>query len=147
MKLIIDRQNWIRGGRDSLLRRGSDNKMCCLGFLAKACGFSDNDITGVPTPSHLFKNLGLDKKDNRTLKEFNNFGRLMEPYESNKFGEKLYSSIEDIKLSELPIIDETVITGSLMTTNDRGTDYSEEDREGDIIKLMKELDIEIEFIN
>ena len=40
MKLIIDRQTWLRGegSEDSFLLRGKDDKMCCLGFLACEVG-------------------------------------------------------------------------------------------------------------
>lgn len=48
MKLVIDRTRWLRGdGVSTLLRSG---KMCCLGFLAKACGATDAEIIGHGTP-------------------------------------------------------------------------------------------------
>ncbi len=55
MKLVINRSMWLRGASDgvsSLLRR-SDNKMCCLGFYAKACGMSDGNIASYSTPDDL----------------------------------------------------------------------------------------------
>lgn len=51
-KLVIDRTKWLRGeGADeSRLRRERDGKMCCLGFYSIACGFSEEQITGVHYP-------------------------------------------------------------------------------------------------
>jgi hypothetical protein len=52
MKLIIDRNKWLRGegDEDSYLLRSSDGKMCCLGFLAKECGHADCEISDVCAP-------------------------------------------------------------------------------------------------
>lgn len=56
MKLVIDRNRWLRGEAsesypsESYLLRSSDGKMCCLGFLALACGARPEDITNVRTP-------------------------------------------------------------------------------------------------
>lgn len=47
-KFTIDRKSWYRGNGPAvskLLRE--DGKMCCVGFFAKACGFSDSDINGA----------------------------------------------------------------------------------------------------
>ncbi len=49
----VDRATWLRGeGCDasSLLRTG-DGKMCCLGFLALACGVPSDAIENVASPS------------------------------------------------------------------------------------------------
>lgn len=43
MKFIVNRNRWYRGKKDSCLLN-TDGKMCCLGFLAKQCGYSDEDI-------------------------------------------------------------------------------------------------------
>lgn len=52
MKLIIDRQRWLRGegSNDSCLLRESDKKMCCLGFYCTAKGKSQEDILDLVTP-------------------------------------------------------------------------------------------------
>ncbi len=43
----IDRATWLHGegSLGSYLLRPSDGKMCCLGFLAKASGVSQTDLT------------------------------------------------------------------------------------------------------
>lgn len=55
MKLIIDRDKWIRGETEerSRLLRSSDGKMCCLGFYSKANGYSDDEIEGINSPCEL----------------------------------------------------------------------------------------------
>lgn len=51
MKLVIDRAKWLRGEKDAgLLLRESDGKMCCLGFLALACGLEEDQIVEVGEP-------------------------------------------------------------------------------------------------
>lgn len=44
-ELVIDRAKW---GKGALLN--SEGKMCCLGFLSKACGVPDEEIKYVPFP-------------------------------------------------------------------------------------------------
>lgn len=56
MDLVIDRTKWLRGGKeDSLLLSADSGKMCCLGFLARQCGYSAKDIRGFATPSSMGK--------------------------------------------------------------------------------------------
>lgn len=51
----IDRNRWFRGElpEGSRLRRERDGMQCCLGFYSLACGFSEQEITGVAWPSSL----------------------------------------------------------------------------------------------
>lgn len=53
MKLVIDRQKWLRGegSSNSYLLRGKDRKMCCLGFLALQCGYTQDEIIHKESPS------------------------------------------------------------------------------------------------
>jgi hypothetical protein len=53
--LTIDRAKWLRGedSVDTYLLRKRDGKMCCLGFLCLAAGFSRLDITDVGEPSDI----------------------------------------------------------------------------------------------
>lgn len=55
MKLTIDRSRWSRGegagdGACIRLLRQSDNKMCCLGFFALACGLTEKQILEMGEP-------------------------------------------------------------------------------------------------
>ena len=51
LKLVIDRKTWLRGeGADgSFLRRSSDGRQCCLGFMALAAGLTSEEITDKTT--------------------------------------------------------------------------------------------------
>lgn len=41
----VDRRRWIRGTpSNTYLLRGSDGMRCCMGFFARACGFTDKQI-------------------------------------------------------------------------------------------------------
>jgi hypothetical protein len=53
-KLTIDRALWLHGeGHDvSRLLRETDGKMCCLGFLALACGAKRRDILDEASPQY-----------------------------------------------------------------------------------------------
>lgn len=54
-KFTIDRSKWYRGKGDcnsKLLRK--DGSMCCVGFYAKACGLSDEDIIDKPTINDVY---------------------------------------------------------------------------------------------
>lgn len=52
MKLVIDRQKWIRGEmvKRSFLIRPEDGKSCCLGFLGCAIGISRDNLWGKRMP-------------------------------------------------------------------------------------------------
>lgn len=59
MKLVIERDRWLRGegvstnaltGNGARLLRSTDQKMCCLGFFGLACGLRPADIVDVTTP-------------------------------------------------------------------------------------------------
>jgi hypothetical protein len=49
---VVERSKWLRGSPPGVLM-DDDEKMCCLGFYAKACGFKDEDIRNVPAPYSL----------------------------------------------------------------------------------------------
>lgn len=55
MEFTVNRKTWLRGegDDDSYLLRGSDGKMCCLGFRAMACGHRPEDIVNHGTPFKL----------------------------------------------------------------------------------------------
>lgn len=59
MKLRINRKRWLRGEKDSghgdnsYLLRTQDKKMCCLGFLARAVGYTAKEIADQLVPAYL----------------------------------------------------------------------------------------------
>lgn len=57
-KFTVKRENWLRGEKnDSRLLRYDDNKMCCLGFYARACGIPKKYILDESTPNESYGNL------------------------------------------------------------------------------------------
>jgi hypothetical protein len=64
--LVIDRQLWQRGNKEgATLKSEIDGKQCCLGFEAKVCGFTDEDIIGAALPSSVpqdqYQRPGIDQ--------------------------------------------------------------------------------------
>lgn len=50
-KLVIDRSKWLRGKPgDGVLLRPEDGRMCCLGFLGRACGLTEGEINSQGCP-------------------------------------------------------------------------------------------------
>lgn len=96
MKLTIDRTKWLRGAgcEPSRLLRKEDGKMCCLGFYAKACGLTDDDIVGQPNPSGV--NRALPDEMLWLFGQQNNSDeclRLMEENDSSEVSESKISEI------------------------------------------------------
>lgn len=56
MKLVIDRERWIRGdSARAALRRADDGMMCCLGFFLTACGVPEAAVTDLSEPPEAFE--------------------------------------------------------------------------------------------
>jgi hypothetical protein len=51
-KLVIDRSRWLRGEDASQLML-ADGRLCCLGFHALSCGYSEEEIKGKAYPKSL----------------------------------------------------------------------------------------------
>lgn len=54
LKLVIDRAKWQRGsiyGDEAYLLDPESKKMCCLGFLSRACGLGPKTIQGLDCPA------------------------------------------------------------------------------------------------
>jgi len=61
--LTIKRSKWLTGStHNSYLLRPQDQKMCCLGFLAKKRGASNEDILGQKDPSYTSANVSWPRK-------------------------------------------------------------------------------------
>lgn len=119
-ELTIDRKQWMRGRGAGKLLNALDEKMCCLGFFAIACGASKDDIRDVRTPRSLmsYKSIFLDQ----LVAKLDAQGRI------------------------LSMNNETA--DALMNTND-SRDLTEEDREKEIAELMLQLNppVKVTFIN
>lgn len=99
LKLVIKRSKWLRGegGDCSYLLRKSDKKMCCLGFLALACGYTRKNISGYAEPTCLVDNkfpLGLIDEKGRSTPKCNS---LMDINDSETFTD----SVRELELKIL----------------------------------------------
>jgi hypothetical protein len=56
--VTIDRAKWGK----HFLRREVNGKMCCLGFIAKKCGFEDEDLSDSPMPGDIGRNAPKNQK-------------------------------------------------------------------------------------
>jgi hypothetical protein len=58
VQVTVDRENWLRGEGDcrSYLLREEDQKMCCIGFLAKVLGADEGHILQASTLSQVSVN-------------------------------------------------------------------------------------------
>jgi hypothetical protein len=58
VQVTVDRKKWLRGEGDtySFLLRETDQKMCCIGFLAKQIGASDEEILNCSTLNQVHTN-------------------------------------------------------------------------------------------
>lgn len=122
MKVRINRQEWLRGegGDYSRLHRSSDDKKCCIGFLALAKGIPLSMLTDMST---LFSAAEVFLDRNEPLPE--RFAGLV-TYDK-------YQMLGDL----LPIQDAYTVNDDEHTTD--------AEKEEKIIALLKEIDIEVEF--
>lgn len=60
-KLVIKNSQWARGYSSALK---DDEKYCCLGLHAKACGFTDRDLDDISGPRLLHEEFTRKKKEN-----------------------------------------------------------------------------------
>jgi hypothetical protein len=123
MKLVIDRNKWLRGEgtENSCLLRPTDGKMCCLGFFGLACGLTAKRITDVVAPVKIPVEIGVSARREwmRNVPE----------------AEALFD--DEMGTSE--------ICGELMSTNDR-VSLSEAEREQKIRALFAEMSVEVVFV-
>ena len=143
LELVIDRSRWARGGLNGCpaMLNGQGN-MCCLGFLARALGYSKEELRqdGHPLsdPDEVAYLSGRNLFPERMFEEEDTSGREM--------------------VRETRLVDGTTwskvnsdLTCDLMRTNDSREGfregYTEEDRERDIATLMAKLDVNVRFVD
>lgn len=124
MDLKIIRKHWIRGGVNgrSYMRNDHGN-MCCLGFLGKACGYSDSELLGFSDPWDVMIHAGRDLFPAGTF------------YSISDFPSRAARS-EELRQS-------TLIT-RIVTSNDSRSLW-EKDREDEITRLMRALGVDVTF--
>jgi len=120
MKLVIDRQKWLRGEgtEKSYLLRSEDGKMCCIGFYSLACGMNKNDIIEITA-----------------IDEAREKGRIVP--EQMEWLAKRTSPTSVISTTD---------ANYLMAIND-DPDYTDSYREQRITKEFATHGVEVEFIN
>lgn len=126
-KLVIIKENWLRGESDSTLRI-PDNKeyagmMCCLGFYALNCGYTEEEISDQLSPGSI-----ADKR--------------------NDSGEcDIRGGISKLVFStgEPDEMHNNKVCMSLMKYND-DENISDTVRIEKLTALFKEIDVEVEFV-
>jgi hypothetical protein len=117
MKLIIDRQKWLRGegSQDSYLLRPTDGKMCCFGFYCLAISGKIEYLIGNKSPEDIMDHI---PSDNWLLSK-------------NSYDNGTHNSPDCYRA---------------MQYNDDGS-ISEDERESNIKHIFAKHDVEVEFIN
>jgi len=118
MKLTIDRKRWLRGeGADnSFLRRIEDGKMCCIGFLGKACGIPDAHLEGRGQLDQLLRDWPRHKK-------------------------RLSHYVQDI--GDGVFRDSSLLVDAYDINDD--PDLTERTRESKVVEILKRVDVEVVF--
>lgn len=124
--LVIDRNIWRRGqpdnGPSQLLR--TDGKMCCMGIYLEACGFPREKLLEIGYPSVSHSRFPLPQEARWLI--YNS----SEPQHQDNVNEYRLSKVNDrIKPEHIDI-----------------TEY-EQARESELVKLFKQHDVNITFIN
>ena len=122
MKLTIKRDKWLRGRLNSALYDSDSKKMCCLGFFARECGLSQRAIRDIGSPSSVSFYLSLKKKPKKI------FYRLLKDSSG-------YHTLVNNNLCR-----------RLMKINDN-RHTSDEEKEKQIKKNFKKIDVEVKFID
>lgn len=68
IKVQIDRKKWLRGSDEGALRNES-GAQCCLGFVCKKLGLTNNEIFDVGMPDDVLYNEIIPEFRKMTLKE------------------------------------------------------------------------------
>lgn len=137
----ISRSIWARGsintenGKNALLN--SNGSMCCLGFYTKKCGFLDNEILNIGTPSVLYNNFAITK-GRAWLANYE-----QKPIYDISWKTKLLFN-KNLTFSKKG--DDSDITDLLTDYNDR-IDFSEEDREKIIKKYFAKIGVKVRFVD
>jgi len=118
-KFTVKRSDWLRGKGSDESGLLLDGKMCCLGFYAKAQGFSDEELKEATSPGDLVCNTLCDPKS-----------RLID-YRSQYGTMRHCDSVEGVVL---------------MTTNDDQY-ILDEVREKSLKEDFLKLGVEVEFVD
>lgn len=118
--VTIDRGTWLHGegAEPSCLMRAKDGKKCCLGFRALQKGYSTDDILGKLGPSDL-----------------------------TPLGNAWAGILSDTVDGKTQLFVPTDLGYEIMKANDDPVLITDDRaREDKIIRLFKEIDIQVEFV-
>lgn len=126
-EFTIVRENWQRGvsSLDALLLNPDNNKMCCLGFYAKACKIPTSCINDIPDPE--LAQAVLRDKNNR----WDTF--------------LLYADYDDWDSNDDKHYYHSAAASDLMRIND-DEKMSEKDREAKIKEIFKKNGVKVKFV-
>lgn len=99
-EFTVDRSKWCRGNKklDSVTERSclltKDGNMCCLGFEAKAAGFTKKELFDKSTPLSLIVNDGTIEWDTALIKK-----QYLLNYNS-KICEKIMTVNDNVKITD-----------------------------------------------
>lgn len=128
MKFTIERSKWLRGEGSpySSLLRQRDQKKCCLGFMACALGYTEEQILEQETP-----------------------GELVATSKVNHWPDEMIYHSDAQNLID-PMMLHQGITRDMMDVNDTpvgpDTEFTEEFREASLKKMFNSIGIEVEFV-
>lgn len=120
MKFTVQRSRWYRGqgGSGSKLAL-EDGTMCCLGFLGRDCNIPGEALLNVGTPD------------------------LVPTKEVEKWPEGLVARMGDVKHTPLPV---TTATGTQIIRVNDATYLTDDRREKELVRLFKQIDVDVEFV-
>jgi hypothetical protein len=122
-ELVIDRKRWDRTTDKQLsgerLLNPDNNKMCCLGFLSRACGVPKKLILDITMPENV-------------------------TFESDNAGEPIYPKNFNKKTFEKFVVDH--VSHQLSEVND-SSDFTPKEKETKIKKLFRKAGITVKFKN
>lgn len=117
MRLVIDRDRWSRGGLNGPVRMlNASGCMCCLGFLARECGYEESEMADRGGPVAVRMLTGRD----------------------------LFPPTLQVGEQGGPV-DDLIITNDRIYDDD-GHRMTERDRESEITRLMAQAGVEVEFV-
>ena len=127
IKLTIVRSRWARGGASGPSRMLNDHgSMCCLGFLGRACGYSDTALYRRTDPGAVVRATAAGVK----------IGEMFAADARCSFPEGLLNEEDCL----------TCAGYSLIGVNDNPT-LTEDVREESIGRLMAEIGVEVSFVD
>lgn len=140
----IDRSKWVRGGKGGeACMLNKQGNMCCLGFYAKACGLTDDQLVSKNLPDDVVYDSFLDKGhlNKAWLANYQQKDTEIVEWKSKLF--KIENSPYGFEFDKKIAIN-TSICEKLADINDDVT-LSESEREEKLISSFQKMDVKVKF--